>query len=187
MTKTVPDEAYVSVDIEASGPIPGDYSMLAIGACLVDTPDRTFYKELKPISDRFVADALAVSHLSVDDLKINGADPANAMRDFSKWVQGVTSARRPVFVGFNAGFDWSFVNWYFHHFSIENPFGISALDIKSYYMGFAGTSWDATRSSEIQKEFRDPDRAEHTHNALQDAVEQAAMFARMLSAARRVD
>src|SRR5438105_865151 len=118
MTETVPDEAYVSVDIEASGPIPGDYSMLAIGACLVDAPDRTFYKELKPISDRFVADALAVSHLSIDDLKINGADPANAMRDFSKWVEGVTSARRSVFVGFNAGFDWSFVNWYFHHFSI---------------------------------------------------------------------
>jgi DNA polymerase III epsilon subunit-like protein len=180
MTEMPQEEAYVSVDIEASGPIPGDYSLLAIGACLVDEPDQTFYRELKPMSDRFVADALAVSHLSLDDLKRRGADPAQSMRDFSRWVQKATSARRPVFVGFNAGFDWAFINWYFHHFMVENPFGISALDIKSYYMGLAGTSWEATRSSQIPAEYRDPDRSEHTHNALQDALEQAAMFARML-------
>jgi DNA polymerase III epsilon subunit-like protein len=185
MTETVLEEAYVSVDIEASGPIPGDYSLLSLGACLIDAPDRTFYRELKPISDRFVADALAVSHLSLDDLKMKGAEPAKAMRDFAKWIQGATSGRRAVFVGFNAGFDWAFVNWYFHHFGLENPFGIGALDIKSYYMGLAGTSWEATRSSKIPESFRDPDRAEHTHNALDDAVEQAAMFARMLRAPRR--
>jgi ribonuclease T len=28
-------EIYFSVDIEASGPIPGEYSMLSLGACLV--------------------------------------------------------------------------------------------------------------------------------------------------------
>ncbi|MFL1482375.1 3'-5' exonuclease, partial [Pseudomonas grimontii] len=27
-----PDELYVSVDVETSGPIPGEYSLLSIGA-----------------------------------------------------------------------------------------------------------------------------------------------------------
>ena len=40
-----------------------------------------------------------------------------------------------MFVGFNASFDWSFVNWYFHKFVGTNPFGVAALDIKAYYMG----------------------------------------------------
>src|SRR6266436_4496570 len=37
------DEAYISVDIEAAGPVPGEYSMLSLGACLVDSPEITFY------------------------------------------------------------------------------------------------------------------------------------------------
>ena len=78
MTETVPDEAYVSVDIEASGPIPGDYSLLAIGACLVDEPDQTFYRELKPMSDRFVADALGSGFVksSLERAKLAGVEVA---------------------------------------------------------------------------------------------------------------
>jgi len=39
-----------SVDIESSGPIPGEYSMLSIGACVVGNTKDSFYAELKPIS-----------------------------------------------------------------------------------------------------------------------------------------
>lgn len=42
-------EVFISVDIEASGPIPGEYSLLSIGACMVDNPDESFYAELKPV------------------------------------------------------------------------------------------------------------------------------------------
>ena len=45
-----------------------------------------------------------------------------------------------VFVGFNAPFDWSFVNYYFHRFLGHNPFGFTAVDIKAYYMGAADTT-----------------------------------------------
>ncbi len=54
-------ELYFSVDIEASGPMPGEYSMLSLGACRVDALEHTFYAELRPISDRFVPAALEVS------------------------------------------------------------------------------------------------------------------------------
>lgn len=46
-----------------------------------------------------------------------------------------------AYVGFNASFDWSFVNYYFDLFLGENPFGIAALDIKSMYSGAADCSW----------------------------------------------
>ncbi len=40
--------AYVMVDVEADGPIPGDYSMVCFGAVLVkDSPDQTFYGRLR--------------------------------------------------------------------------------------------------------------------------------------------
>lgn len=37
-TKMAKKEVFISVDIEASGPIPGEYDLLSIGMCLVDQP-----------------------------------------------------------------------------------------------------------------------------------------------------
>ncbi len=178
----VKSEIYISVDIEASGPIPGDYSMLSIGACVVGHPRRHFYRELQPISAQFVPDALKVSGLSMTGLAQRGKDPGSAMRDLDAWVQASSAEAQPVMVAFNAAFDWSFVNWYFLHFEVENPFGIGAVDIKSYYMGLSGASWAESRSSAIPDFYTG--RGRHTHNALADAREQASMFARMLAAHR---
>ena len=36
---------YISFDVEASGLIPGKYSMLSIGACVVGDISKQFYKE----------------------------------------------------------------------------------------------------------------------------------------------
>jgi DNA polymerase III epsilon subunit-like protein len=174
------NEIYFSVDIEASGPIPGEYSMLSLGACRVDFPEKTFYSELQPISDRFVPAALEVSKLKLKELADTGQRPEEAMRLFRKWVSEEARTDKAVFVGFNAGFDWAFVNWYFHIFLGENPFGVSALDIKAYYMGLTGCSWEETKSSKLP-ELLNPRRAEgHRHNALADAVHQAEIFRRML-------
>jgi len=46
------EKKYVSVDIEASGRIPGKNSMMSLGACLVDDLNTTFYRELKPHNPR---------------------------------------------------------------------------------------------------------------------------------------
>ena len=53
------EEIYISVDVETAGPIPGEYSMLSIGACVADNSDYSFYVELKPINDN--ADPAAFS------------------------------------------------------------------------------------------------------------------------------
>ncbi len=175
-------EVYISVDVEASGPIPGEYSLLSLGACAVGEPAVAFYVELRPISDRAVPRALEVGGLSMEKLAAFGRNPAEAMAEFRDWVVRTADGRWPVFVGFNASFDWSFVNWYFHKFLGDNPFGIGGLDIKAYYMGFSGSTWRDTTSSRLPQEFQP--ELPHTHNALDDARAQAEIFAKLLAAAQ---
>ena len=176
-------EVYISVDIETAGPVPGEYSMVALGACLVDNPTEQFYIELKPINDNSIPEALKVSGLTFEQLTAMGINPTEAMSSFQIWVQRVTNNQRAVFVGFNASFDWSFVNWYFHVFLGKNPFGIGALDIKSYYMGLSGCLWKETTSSQLPLSFQPSHR--QSHNALDDAIAQAEIFKKLLQAAQQ--
>jgi hypothetical protein len=84
----------------------------------------------------------------------------------------------PIFVGLNAPFDWMFVHWYFIHFSGENPFGISAWDIEAYYLGVARKYfWAETSKEKMDKKYLSV--RPHTHNALDDAREQAEVFQRL--------
>ncbi len=173
-------EIYFSVDIEASGPIPGEYSMLSLGACRVDSPDRRFYAELQPISERFVPEALKVSRFNLQELARTGQEPRQAMRSFADWLTATADKGTPVFVAFNASFDWSFVNWYFHKFLGSNPFGFDALDIKAYYMGLAGSQWEQTKSSKLPRLLKTKGREENRHNALADAINQPEIFRKMM-------
>jgi DNA polymerase III epsilon subunit-like protein len=152
--------------------------MLSIGACAVDEPDESFYAELKPISENFVHAALQVSGFKLEELQRNGTAPEQAMKSFEAWIRKITGSCKPVFVGFNACYDWQFVNWYFVRFTGANPFGFSGLDIKSFYMGLSGKRWSETTSSQLPAEFQ-PDGPQ-THNALDDARAQASIFAKLL-------
>ncbi len=176
-------ECYISVDIETSGPVPGVFNMLSLGACPVDAPDRTFYAELRPVTEHAIPEALQVSGFTLDQLARTGRDPQEAMIAFRDWIQEVAGGATPVFVGFNASFDWAFVNWYFHVFIEENPFGIGALDIKAYYMGFSGRHWRETTSRQLPQEFQPSHLA--THNALDDAIAQSQIFKKLREAAQR--
>ena len=168
-------EKYISVDIEASGPIPGEFSLLTIGACLVDDDDTTFGVALKPLNRNADPEALRVTGLSLDELDRTGLAPRDAMTAFRDWIAQVTQdGTKAVFVGLNAPFDWSFVNYYFHRFLGENPFGFAALDLKALYMGATGCTWGQTGSSQMAKRLH-PRRAD-THDALEDALYQAELF-----------
>lgn len=175
-------ERYFSVDIESSGPIPGRFSMLSLGACVIDTLDESFYVEFRPISQDYVADAIRVSGFDLDQLALSGREPSEAMPEFLKWVETVSDGMKPVFVGFNATYDWQFVNWYFETFCGRNPFGFGGVDIKSFYMGLTGSSWEASRSSKLPSKFQ-PDTPQ-THNALEDAKAQASIFRKMMATKR---
>ncbi|MBT2467323.1 hypothetical protein J7E97_05425 [Streptomyces sp. ISL-66] len=78
-TRTPRPNVCICVDIEADGPAPGPYSMISFGASVAGhqdgasytarDPERdTFYRELCPISEAFVPEALAVGGLDRDRL-----------------------------------------------------------------------------------------------------------------------
>ena len=66
------------------------------------------------------------------------------------------------------------MNYYFHKFLGENPFGFAALDIKAYYMGATGCPWTDTRSSRLSADLKPGRHSDHT--ALHDAQYQAELF-----------
>jgi DNA polymerase III epsilon subunit-like protein len=168
---------YISVDIEAAGPSPSNHAMLSIGACLVDGADmeQGFYVELQPDREGVLEAAMSVGGFTLDGLRASGTAPAAAMQQFADWVASVTPAgHRPVLVGFNAAFDWMFVADYFHRYLGRNPFGHSALDIKAFYLGVTGSSWAGTSMNFVAERYGLDITL--THNALDDARDQAALF-----------
>ena len=151
--------SYVMVDIEADGPIPGDYSMVSFGAIIVEPSlSRIFYGKLKPISEKWVAQALKVSGFSREEtLKFD--DPKVVMQSFDQWL-GENSKGRAIFISDNNGFDWQFINWYFHHFLGKNPFGHSSMNLGSLYKGLV---------KDTSKNFKYLRRTKHTHHPVDDA------------------
>ncbi len=168
-------ECFISVDVETGGATPADYALLSIGACLVDDPETTFYVELKPEDKRSTQEALEVSKLSLDILATMGEPPAEAMQQ----LRGLGRRRgpgghRPIFVGFNAPFDWMFVADYFERYVGRNPFGYAALDIKAFAMGRLGCTWAETSMSVLGPKYLSGRPL--AHHALSDAQDQAALF-----------
>ena len=87
--------------------------MLSLGACVIGDEALHFYAELQPINSNAIPKALEISGFTLEQLSEKGEAPKIAMNKFRDWLKEVRGTRKPVFVGFNASFDWSFVNWYF--------------------------------------------------------------------------
>ncbi|MGW2033961.1 3'-5' exonuclease [Streptomyces sp. NPDC001811] len=188
--RRVKPSLYISVDIEADGPIPGPYSMLSLGAAVAgvqsgagftaaDPEERTFYRELRPISSEFVPEALAVSGLDRARLTTEGAEPAVALTEFTAWVREVSAGAQPVMCGYPASYDWTFLYWYLIRFTGSSPFGHSGcLDMKTLYAVKARLPLRAVAKGTMPRELLS--RRRHTHHALDDAVEQAELLASLM-------
>jgi len=152
---------YVVVDVESDGPIPAEFSMVCFGAVIFDDRlDKTFYGRPRPISERFIPEALEVSGFTREQ-HMEFDDPKAVMEKFASWLAEHTTGR-PVFVSDNVAFDWQFINYYFHRFLERNPFGFSGRRIGDIY---AGLVKDASKATEWKK-YR---VTAHTHNPVDDA------------------
>ena len=100
-----------------------------------------------------------------------------AMRRYLAWLKALPG--KPVFVGYPAGYDFLFVYWYLMRFAGESPFSHSALDIKSFAMAMLKTDYRSVTKRSMPKRWFD--RLPHTHVALDDAIEQGALFCNMLA------
>lgn len=176
-------EIYISTDVEADGPIPGMNSMLSFG------------------SAAYLADKTLVSTFTVNLETLPGATtnpktmewwkgqpeawkacrenlqaPAKAMNDYLVWLKGLPGI--PVFVGYPASYDFMFVYWYLIRFAGESPFSHSALDIKTLAMALLKTGYRQATKKHMPKRWFDP--LPHSHRALDDAIEQGALFCNMM-------
>lgn len=147
------------VDVESDGPIPGDYSMISFGALVVEPSlTKTFYAQLKPISEKWIPESLQISGFTRQET-LAFEEPQVVMARFAAWIEAESSGRA-FFISDNNGFDWQFINWYFHHFYGTNPFGHTSNNLGSLYKGIVKDTF---------VNFKHLRKTAHTHNALEDA------------------
>lgn len=177
-------EIYVSTDIEADGPIPGPHSMLSFASAA--------YTADKKLVGTFTAnlDTLPEAQAHPDTkawwdknpqawaaCRQDCQDPAIAMKDYVEWLKQLPG--KPVFVGYPAAYDFMFVYWYMVKFVGESPFSHSALDIKTYAMAVLKKDYRESTKRNMPKSWFD--KLPHTHVALDDAIEQGALFCNILN------
>jgi hypothetical protein len=183
-------DAYFSADVETDGSIPGPYSILSLALVYAGRFDGnfferpknlelTFYRELKPISESFEPEALLVNGLDREQLIRTGQEPRRVMSDASRWVRDIAGSGEPVLVAYPLSFDWSWLYWYFVRFSDSgSPFGYSrCFDIKTAVAVKAHLTIANAGRRQLPRWLRS-DR-KHSHNALDDAKEQAEIFAKV--------
>ena len=177
-------EIYVSTDVETDGRIPGPHSMLSFASAA--------YRPDKKLVSTFTANLELLPGATGDPRTMewwrqrpeawaatrqNLEAPEATMPRYLRWVKDLPG--KPVFVAYPAGFDFLFVYWYLIRFAGESPFSFSALDIKTYAMALLGCEYrDAVKRNMPQRWF---DPHPHTHVALDDAIEQGALFCNMLA------
>ena len=182
------EDVYFSADIETDGSIPGRYSMLSFALVYAGSFDgeifhrprnytRSFYRELAPISEFYQNEALQVNGLDRERLKFEGLNPTRAMSEAYEWIVGQSQGGSPVLVAYPLSFDWSWLYWYFCNFCEKgSPFGHSrCFDIKTALSVKRGATITSSGRSNLPRELRPTSL--HTHNALDDAIEQAEIFA----------
>jgi hypothetical protein len=177
-------EIYVSTDIEADGPIPGRHSMLSFASAA--------YTADKQLIGTFSANLETLPEASVDPgtqawwdknpeawaaCRQDLHQPQEAMRAYVAWLKQLPGT--PVFVGYPAAYDFMFVYWYLIAFAGESPFSHSALDIKTYAMAVLKKGYrESTKRNMPRRWFS---TLPHTHVALDDAIEQGALFCTILA------
>lgn len=173
--------------MEADGPIPGPNSMLSFGSAA--------YTSDKKLLGTFTANLLTLPEATADpktmewwktepvawaECRKDPQDPAQVMPVYVQWLKSLPG--KPVFVAYPAAYDFMFVYWYLMRFVGESPFSYSALDIKTLAMVVLGTTYGDSTKTNMPKHWFDP--LPHTHTALDDAIEQGALFCNILAASR---
>lgn len=181
-TSTKSREIYVSTDVESDGPIPGPHSMLSFGSAAY-TADKTLVAtfaanlELLP-GAQGCPETMAWWQTQPEAWAACRAElqaPEVALPNYVAWLKSLPG--KPVFVAYPVAFDFMFVAWYLHRFAGENPFSHSALDIKTLAMAMLRTPYRDSTKRRMPKRWFDP--LPHTHLALDDAIEQGALFCNM--------
>ena len=177
-------EIYVSTDIETDGPIPGPHSMLSLASAAYQLPKTlvaTWTVNLVTLPGAQAHPRTAQWWESQPSAwaacRENPEAPETALPRYARWLRELPGS--PVFVGYPAAWDFSFVYWYLIRFAGESPFSHSALDMKTLAMTKLKCGYRDATKRRMPRAWFDP--LPHTHQALDDAIEQGALFCNMMS------
>lgn len=158
------------IDVETDGPIPGDYSMVSFGAVIVEPSlKKTFFGQLRPISDKWEPEALKVNGLTREEM-LTYPDPKSVLMAFVNWLKENNAGERIMFISDNNGFDYMFMTWYLHHFLGSSPFGHSSTNLGSLYKGLVKSMF---------LNFKHLRKTKHTHMPVDDATGNAEALMHM--------
>jgi hypothetical protein len=187
MNQAAIEEIYVSTDVEADGPIPGPHSMLSFASAAYTADKRligTFSANLATLEGATPHPVQAAWWETQPEAwaacRKDLQDPAAALVAYVEWVEALPG--KPVFVAMPAGFDFTFMFWYMMRFAGRCPFSWSALDIKTLAFAMTGLPYRKCIKPRLPKHWFDDHP--HTHVALDDAIEQGALFCNMLAELR---
>ncbi|CAG4907318.1 3'-5' exonuclease family protein [Paraburkholderia gardini] len=180
-------EIYVSTDVEADGPIPGPHSMLSFASAAYTADKKliaTFSANLALLEGAAPHPVQAAWWQTQPDAwaacRKDLQQPDSALNAYVEWVEALPG--KPVFVAMPAGFDFTFMFWYMMRFTGRCPFSWSALDIKTLAFAMTGLPYRKCIKPRFPKHWFDDHP--HTHVALDDAIEQGALFCNMLAELR---
>lgn len=184
---------YVSVDMEAEGPTPGQHSMLSLGAD-ARLPDGTklgtFSENLLELPGTTMDDKTllwwAQHPIAWLATRTNQRDPQLVMRQFDAWLKVLShqhGGAKVVFVAYPISFDYDYVLYYARKFLGYDPFEGRIVDMRSMAMGTLGVDYDEGNKAHMPPEW--DAMAEMSHIAVEDAIQQADLFFAMLAASRK--
>jgi hypothetical protein len=180
-------EIYVSTDVETDGPIPGPHSMLSFGSAAFTAEGRmlsTFEANLETLPGASGhPDTMRWWETQPEAWAAHRTDlrtPLEAMTRYSAWLKGLPGL--PVFVGYPAGFDFTWIYHYLIMFTNHSPFSFSAVDIKTFAMCLLKKDYRQSTKKNMPKRWFGG--VKHSHKALEDAVGQGELFINMLKESR---
>ena len=151
---------YIMVDVEADGPIPGDYSMVCFGAIVVEPSlDRTFYGRLKPISDKWIPEALQVSGFTREETLAVRRPESRSCSSLPTGLPRSAAVARCSSPTTTASTGSSSTGTS-TTFSDKNPFGHSSTNLGSLYKGVV---------KDMFVNFKHLRKTKHTHHPVDDA------------------
>lgn len=181
-------EIYLSVDVEADGPVPGLYSMLSFGIAAFSIDKvllGTFTRNLELLPGaaqhpRVMAwwDSSAANRTAYARSREDLQPVRESMLACEAWVKTMRVHGKPCAVGAPAAYDYgAFLYWYLVYAVGDVPeLGFSALDLKSFaFARMVGSRYRSIGKSQYDPEWFD-EGVPHTHVALDDAIEQGAII-----------
>ena len=187
-------EIYCMTDIEADGKCPGLSNMLSFATAAFDIDKNligTFEANLELMEGAEPCEETtkfwnenAANKAAYAKTRVDIQDPKDAVTAYVEWLKGLPG--QPIFVGYPAAYDFKWIDYYCVKYLGENPYSFSrCVDVKSYAWAVLGKHFQSCSKRTMPKRWFD--ELPHTHVAIDDAIEQGAMFINMVRETRGMD